>query len=413
MKIAKKILIIIINLITIILSLFIKKTDKICVFGSWFGKNFSDNSKYLYLYLNKNKEKYGIEKLVWITDSDKVYNLLNSNGFDVEKRWHIKSIIYHMKAKNHFICQAPNDINSYFSAKSNRIQLWHGVGPKKVSDLNEVPNINSFKYKLIYIIRHISSPGLWYKYKFLSTSKFVTNEVHKFPFRLWENEVIEANYPRNIYLSLDETDKKYINCLSKNELEIKQLINNVKNDKNIILYVPTYRNDAIIENNKETSYPLNIQNEDEFKMFIDFINDNNILFFSKFHFAGDLSIVNNNENFYNLDENFDIYTILNDIDLLLTDYSSIYSDYLFIDKPIIFYVYDIEIYKNNDKGFICDFNSITPGDKAYEIEGLKEKIIYNLNNDDYFDDREKIKKLYFDLNINDTFESLLKKINKK
>jgi CDP-glycerol glycerophosphotransferase len=408
-KIIKILLSFICNIITFLFCTIISRTDKIWVFGSWFGESFSDNTKYLFLYCNKYKDELNLDKVIWITDNNEVYKELKKSGFIVYKKWSLKSIWYHTRAKRHFICQVPNDINPYFSAKAVRIQLWHGVGFKKLNTIEEIPNINSIKYKFIYFLKRIFYYGGWHKCIFLSTSKYATDKIFKYSFRLWENDIIESKYPRDIYLNLDEVEKEKIIHLNRKEKIIKDIIYKNKYNKKILLYLPTYRNDATI-NNKKTSYPLNIQNEYEFKSFIDFLNNNNILFLSKFHFAGDLSINDNNESFYTLDNNFDIYTILNEIDLLITDYSSVYADFLFIDKPIIFFTYDLDKYQNNDKGFIGDFNLLTPGDKVYDIEKLKERIIYNLNNDDYIYERKKIKELYFDENIDDTYNIFLKKI---
>jgi CDP-glycerol glycerophosphotransferase len=114
------------NLVTIFLNLFVRKDSKVIVVGGWFGKRFADNSRYFFLYLNKHKAVYGLDKIIWITRSDEIYDMLQREGFDVAKAWSLKSIYFHLKAKYHVIDQYNDDINGYFSFGSVRINLWHG-----------------------------------------------------------------------------------------------------------------------------------------------------------------------------------------------------------------------------------------------------------------------------------------------
>lgn len=49
--------------------------------------------------------------------------------------------------------------------------------------------------------------------------------------------------------------------------------------------------------------------------------------------------------------------------MLVTDYSSIYFDYLLLDKPIIFFNYDLEEYLNNSRDMYFNYDEFTPGRK--------------------------------------------------
>lgn len=59
----------------------------------------------------------------------------------------------------------------------------------------------------------------------------------------------------------------------------------------------------------------------------------------------------------------DIYPLLPQIDVLVTDYSSSFADFLLLDRPLVFYPYDLESYQANE-GLITDYETITPGPKA-------------------------------------------------
>jgi len=66
-------------------------------------------------------------------------------------------------------------------------------------------------------------------------------------------------------------------------------------------------------------------------------------------------------------------------DLLITDYSSVYFDYLLIDKPVIFVPTDIEEYSQK-RGFLLEpYDFWTPGPKVYNQDNLLNSILANLN----------------------------------
>ena len=406
--ILKKIIIILINTIIYMLSLIIPKSEKIWIFGSWYGNRFSDNSRYLYLYCTENRAKLGLKNVIWITENNNIFKELTNNGFEVIKKNTLKSFWYHLRAKKHFIDQDPSNLDKYLSVRSDRIQLWHGVGFKDISNIESIPNYNSYKYKFISFIKKIATPGCWYSYIFLSTSKFATNNIFNLSFRLWENRVIECNYPRNIYLNNKSKNLMY---LDEEQINIINIIKEKINDnKRIIAYFPTYRNVAQIYTKENYSYPFNIKNKEEFIKFDNYLEENNLFVISKFHFAGDLSYIDRTINFMNLPIELDIYPILEYTDIMITDYSSIYADYLFLNKPIIFYPYDLDDYQSKDKGFLFNYDDVTPGDKVHNVEELKLSIKNNLYNDKYKNQRNDIKNMYFGECQKDTFESVIEKI---
>ena len=115
-----------------ILLTLIKKDDKVFIFGDFLGKRFGDNSKYLYLYLCKNKEKYLLKKIIWITSTKEIYEELKNNKYEVYYKYSFKSFYYHLKARYHFIDQGETDISGFLSRNSLRINLWHGFPLKKI-----------------------------------------------------------------------------------------------------------------------------------------------------------------------------------------------------------------------------------------------------------------------------------------
>jgi len=84
--------------------------------------------------------------------------------------------------------------------------------------------------------------------------------------------------------------------------------------------------------------------------------------------------------------------------MLITDYSSIYFDYLFLNKPVVFFPYDFVKYITSDKALLFDYDSYTPGPKCRFQTQLEKEIIDILisGNDHFVGQRKKIKNLAFE-----------------
>ena len=69
----------------------------------------------------------------------------------------------------------------------------------------------------------------------------------------------------------------------------------------------------------------------------------------------------------------DINSFLPLSEILITDYSTIYTDALLFNIPSIFIPYDLELY-NNKRGFVYKFEEIALGPKVFSQEQLVNSI---------------------------------------
>mgnify|MGYP000849114584 FL=1 len=82
-----------------------------------------------------------------------------------------------------------------------------------------------------------------------------------------------------------------------------------------------------------------------------------------------------------------LYELLGMADKLITDYSSVYIDYLILDKPIGFFIPDLKKY-SNDRGFYeNNLNESLPGPILEQDNDLIDFII---NNEDNYSQKRKI-----------------------
>ncbi len=129
----------------------------------------------------------------------------------------------------------------------------------------------------------------------------------------------------------------------------------------------------------------------------EFCKKNNLMFVCKFHPYLTLGNVTLPDNIRLVDSKSDAYPLLPLCDLLLTDYSSVYFDFLLVDNPMVFYPYDLKEYISKNRELLFDYDSMTPGKKVMtedELYTAFEDIMLK-NIDDFVDVRQKLRDLSF------------------
>lgn len=147
----------------------------------------------------------------------------------------------------------------------------------------------------------------------------------------------------------------------------------INKTKKTLCYLPTFRD------KKELLF-LGEKSKSKIINFLNFLNENNYQLITKLHFAG-TNIVNREKdilykykNIIILPSQMDIYPFLKYSDILITDYSSVYFDFLYLNRDIIFYPYDLTYYKLYDRGLLFEYNKITPGDKVFNLNELTDNL---------------------------------------
>ena len=283
--------------------------------------------------------------------------------------------------------------------KKNQVNfdLWHGFPLKGMHYMDHNEYIIKDKFNATYI---------------LSTSNL---------FNTFMNACIAENiskykvlgYPRNDYLFKSD---------GINNLNL--LIENSTKFNKIILFMPTWRRSNL--DNVEGRKKDNLFTFSDFESieFNNFLVENNYLLVMKFHPNEEKIMLENfseevksNMKIISNDalnsKNMDIYEVVNSTDLLITDYSSIYFDYLLIDKPIIFINSDIDSYKVSRGLLVENYDDWTPGFKVDNSKDLSKAIKKALNEDPHVLDRQKLlNKIhrYQDGNSTDRVVEFIKKI---
>ena len=376
-----------------------KKRNLVLFIGGNDGQ-FRDNAKYLYLHLYRtHQQKF---KFFFLTANKSVFRQLQSNN--------LPSIFY-PKLSTLFIMLRTSviivdnftwisNLKYYFLLYSYKIQLWHGCSIKSLGLDNEFlkENLKARWRKLLYYAR-----GRFPNYDlFLSTSKINTDKIFKPAFNF--RKIIESGYPRNdIFLSEPDT----FDLIGTDKTVINKSANAKKNRYKIVLYAPTFRDTGNGDDFLEDE-ALNLNKLDEFA------KRNKIYIIFKVHPWREFPIdFKELTNLIKYKDTGDVYPLLPLVDLLITDYSSIFFDFLYLNKPIIFFPYDYDKYIREDRQLKYDYDWVTPGPKCMNQDDL-QTIIYRClfeNIDEYHQKRKDIFNMSFSHKSGSASERILKMIS--
>ena len=111
---------------------------------------------------------------------------------------------------------------------------------------------------------------------------------------------------------------------------------------------------------------------------------------------------------YDVSDYEDINELYVIADMLITDYSSVFFDYANLKRPILFYMYDLDEYKNNIRDFYIDLNDL-PG-PIVENEKDLIKDIRNIDNIfiEYKENYKKLNEKYNYLDCGKVTEKIVK-----
>ena len=312
---------------------------------------FFDNSKYFYLYLINNTN----EKVFWISSSKEEIKLLRSMNLPVVNFKSVKGIYLVLRAKYFFHHYGINQIDSRLQLGAIHLDFWHGTPLKKIR-YDVVPKE---KTKRNFLVEFLDKKSREYV---SSTSENLSRDILSKAFDVPIEQMMNYGYPRTDVLRLNKVET--YSFAEKYSKELIPYFDECDKFSKVLLYMPTWRDD----------------DPDYFsKAKIDFVSLNkkleelNYVFFLKLHPLTKNVDIEGFSNIKQIDNDVDIYPFLNYTDILITDYSSIYFDYLLTNKEIIFIPYDYENYVKNRELYF-DYDKVTPGKKYYSFDDFIQDI---------------------------------------
>lgn len=354
--------------------------DKLILFSTFNGKSYADSPKAIYLYL-LNSDKYKDYKFIWTFKEPENHKFLQENKKTSIVKQGTKEYEKCMQRAKYWIFNYRVEDHQYPKRNQIYVQCWHGTPLKKLGyDLENTDNVlNSkkeirFKYKTdAKKINYFLSPSKFATEKFISAWNL--KEIKK------ERCIIEQGYPRNDFL---------YNYTKQEVSKIKEKLNINKINKKVILYAPTWR-----DNQHQSGVGYTYKTEVNFeRLQRELGQDYVILFRAHYLVANAFNFEKYKDFIYDVSKIDDINELYIVSDMLITDYSSVFFDYANLKRPIIFYMYDFEHYKNDMRGFYIDLKEL-PGN----ITKTEDELI------------EEIKKINNDFKYNKMYEKFNKKYN--
>ena len=327
------------------------KSKNIVVFESFHGKQYSDNPRAIYEYMKDNYPGY---KLIWSIDRRNLQLAENMDLIYIQ-RFSFKWLLL-MNRAGYWVTNARLPLWIPKPKKTKYLQTWHGTPLKRLAtDMEEVqmPGTNTEKYKKNFI-REAS------KWDYLVSPNAYSTEIFRRAFQ-FDRAMIESGYPRNDYLY-------QMNHIEEIE-RLKQKMG-IDVDKKVILYAPTWRDNQFYRKG-EYKFDLEI----DLDRFQEEFGDTHVIIL-RMHYliAENLDIEAYKGFVYDFSKYEDIRDLYLVADYLITDYSSVFFDYANLQRPMLFFVYDIEDYRDNLRGFYFDFEKKAPGPLVKESEQLLQEI---------------------------------------
>jgi CDP-glycerol glycerophosphotransferase (TagB/SpsB family) len=368
-----------------------KKKNQMIFIGIYDGQ-FLGNVKYFFLEVFRSHQ--GILDLYFLTEDQDIFQFLKNEQLPVLLYPRFLTILKMLRTGITIVDSGEwvDNLKYHFLSRSKKVQLWHGVGLKLVQlDLYKKKH-PSKKRSIRCLIE-----GKYPRYDLIvSTSVFYTTNLFKSSFL--SKKIIEAGYSRNDLFFTNVDKLSLLNIDRENYSKISDL---KAQGYKVILYTPTFR--------KIVSNPLT--DTINFHRFSSFLKKNRLIGVFKLHpTTEDRCLFENIDNLLIYNNSKDIYPILPFADLLITDYSSIASDFLLLNKPIIFFSYDYQNYITCNRELQFDYNWLTPGPKCYNYKDLEREIFNHLimGKDDYISKRQEILDLTFKYKDGKSSERILK-----
>jgi len=175
---------------------------------------------------------------------------------------------------------------------------------------------------------------------------------------------VPLGHPRNDFLVRMKDDSKFISE-KKKQLGIPE-------GAKVILFAPTQRESAICGGTyDEDILNLHLSELQEINKFCA-ERDTYILYRPHYSFKDEVQEKLSNVIFVTAGKEPDPRPLMLISDVLITDYSSIFVDYLLLQKPIMFYQPDLELYQNKLRGLVIDPDNPMhfPGPKLKKLSDI-------------------------------------------
>ena len=341
----------------------IPRDRNIWVFGAL--GQFGGNSRYVFLF----NASGGKVRKIWLARDKNLVILLRSRGLLAHDLCSLAGIYYALRGGVYvYNIFSHYDINYFLSNGARRVNLWHETPVKKGGSDTDL------KANYFYKVHH---GDIWQKlyYRFFTpwetekTDMVIctsprTQEIMRGVFGRRAKEIVITGYPHNDVFMAKQT------FLLREEEELVEQWRALRSKgEKIILYMPTYRDTKVAN-----AEPIDINIKwGELNAFLKAHNSHFVL---KLHpiDTTDHGFLKIYDRIMVVKNNVDVYPAFPQVDALITDYSSVFYDFLLMSRPVVFYCYDLKEYQGRHRTLYDDFIKNSPGPMVEEFPQLLEAL---------------------------------------
>lgn len=332
-------------------------------FGAREGTAFADNAKYLYLHV---ADAHPEIRPVWISKNRRVVSSLQSRGYEAYHTRSLTGIAILLRAGAVFVTHGIVDVIPSAVGGATIVQLWHGVPIKTIGgDAERASYPRATRLADAYLAERVA----------LAT---VPAEAAIDPMvsglRIPRDRFRVTGYPRT-----DVFDHDVPGAHIGIDPELRERVRTLSDSGFVFAYLPTFR-----------SWAADLGEQFDFDALEEFLAANDAYLLVKTHPSERLSIDEAGDRVIRLPPGTDVYPLLGYTDALITDYSSVGLDYLLLDRPIVYYPFDLDAYRER-RGLYFEYESVTAGPIATDFESLLAGMRDVLEGDDFVDERRAVR----------------------
>lgn len=330
---------------------------KTVLFIAFHGRGYTDNPRSIYEYMIQ-QERFQDYHFVWAIKHHRQKNLDIPGAKIIE--YFSLSYFYYLARSQYWIVNCKLPMYVLKKKKQIYLQTWHGTPLKKLAFDIEVPEGTTFyRSGMNEAMMHETYRVDVEKYNYMISPSSFTTEVFQSAFRINRERLIETGYPRNDFLTDYNED---------DVAAIKQQYH-IPLDKKVLLYAPTWRDNSYVT--KGYTFKLEVHFEKWQKMLKD---DYVVIFKPHYLIVNDFDIDQFQGFVYFVPPEEDIRNLYIISDALITDYSSVFFDFAILKRPMYFYMYDLDMYRDQLRGFYLDIYKDLPGKIIEDEDELLKEI---------------------------------------
>ena len=285
---------------------------------------------------------------VWISGDGKVVDAIRATGGEAHLRWSWRGVRIALSAGAVVYTGDARDVNFALTGGAVHVNLYHGIPLKQIEFSIETEPAHS--------TYHPRTWRQWLRSRVMFAPKFSRHDILAVP-STWCADVMTKAFDGRVSNVVGPASPRVVPLAdpSRPSPEVlrreRELIARARSTASyVVLYVPTWRRTS------PAVEPL-----PDLDALSDVMRATDGVFLLKSHiFSPDK--LSSDGRIISVPSDYDVSAMLSGVDLLITDYSSVFFDFALLDRPVAFYPYDLAEYLQTESGkFTYPYESLLEG----------------------------------------------------